>query len=398
MPNHQSQKRVTMWIEGKDWARWTFRHKSLATTQAVNIDSAGDYLASVISDFLVWIIVGGFVVGWGCKIWIDRAGEGPGYSLTAWFIGLSLATGLGSLMFYESVASLVVNAHIVLSAYVVGIIAIIMLEMRSTGVSKAMFLQPKLTHAESPTGDDAFDMLDAELEDARIVRGADGTVSVITRGFLPSLARAFGATARLYNVEKLRTRVNLQNSEWDELFVADPEADEILHYDPEGWELTTPPLDREHVGTYGAIAAAFMVGGAGVHYGSVSPWLVIGALGAGLLAWAAEPVNGEAYVEPAPVHIRTAVATMFRLTEDVDDAKTLDQAKEQLDRERVRKRQEIESEVEKHDRTLVEEALDPDGEVPSTIDGGDGDDEVIDRRRESAEGARSEGGVPSDDD
>ncbi|QLH83217.1 hypothetical protein [Halosimplex pelagicum] len=399
MPNHQSQKRVTMWIEDKDWARWTFRHKSLATTQAVNIDSAGDYLASVISDFLVWIIVGGFLVGWICKIWIDRAGEGPGYSLTAWFLGLSFATGLGSLMFYESVASLVVNAHIVLSAYVVGVIAIIMLEMRSNGVSKAMLLQPKLSYAESPTGDEAWDMLDAELEEARIVRGTDGTVSVITRGFLPSLARAFGATARLYNAEKLRTRVNLQNSKWDELFVVDPEADEILHYEPEGWELTTSPLDREHAPTYGAIALAFVVGGLGIHFGGVSPWLVIGALGAGLLTWAAEPVSGEAYVEPAPVHIRTAVATMFQLTEDVDDAKTLDQAKEQVDKLRVRRQQEVEREVEKHDRTLVEEALDPDAEIPSTIGSDDGDDdEVLDRRRENAEGATSEGGVPSDDD
>jgi len=397
LPNHQSQKRVTMWIEGKDWARWTYRHKSLATTQSVQIDSAGDYLASVIVDFLVWIIAGGFVVGLTCKKAIDRAGDGPGYGLGPWVIGLSIATGLGSLIFYESVASLVVNAHMVLSAYVVAIIAIIMLETYSTGVSKAMFLKPELTYAQSPTGDDAWDMLDGQLEDQRIVRTTDGTVSVITRGLLPFLARACGATARLYNAEKLRTRVNLQNSRWDELFVADPEADEILHYEPEGWRLTTPSLDREHAGTYGAIALSFVVGGAGIHYGGVSPWLVIGTLGAGLLLWAAEPVNGEAYVEPAPVHIRSAVATMFRLTEDVDDAKTLDQAKEQLDRERVRKQQEIEKEVEKHDRTLVEEALDPDGDVPSTIEG-DGDDEVVERRREATEGATSEGGVPSDDD
>ncbi|ELZ23490.1 hypothetical protein C475_14493 [Halosimplex carlsbadense 2-9-1] len=399
MPNHQSQKRVTMWIEGKDWARWTFRHKSLATTQAVNIDSAGDYLASVISDFLVWIIIGGFLVGWVCKVAIDRAGDGPGYGLAPWVIGLSLATGLGSLMFYESVASLVVNAHIVLSAYVVGIIAIIMLEMRSTGVSKAMFLQPKLTHAESPTGDDAFDMLDAELEDARIVRGTDGTVSVVTRGLLPFLARAFGAKARLYNAEKLRTRVNLQNSKWDELFVADPEADEILHYEPEGWKLETPPLDREHVGTYGAIALAFVVGGLGIQFGSVSPWLVIGALGAGLLAWAAETVNGEAFVEPAPVHIRTAVASMFALAEDVDDAKTLDDARDQIDKLRVQKQRKIDEEVEDHDRTLLEEMMDPDEEIPApTARSDDEDSEVVDRRRESGEGARSEGGVPSDDD
>lgn len=399
LPNHQSQKRVTMWIEGSEWARWTFRHKSLATTKPMQIDSVGDYLGSVIVDFLLWIVLGGFAVGSLCKTAIDRAGDGPGYGLTPWVIGLSLATGLGSLMFFESVASLVVNAHIVLSAYVVAIIAIVMLETYSTGVSKAMFLKPELTHAESPTGDDAFDMLDAELEAARIVRGTDGTVSVITRGFLPFLARAFGAKARLYNAERLRTRVNLQNSKWDELFVADPEADEILHYEPEGWKLETPPLDREHAPTYLAIAAAIGVGGAGIHYGSVSPWLVIGALGAGLLVWAAETVNGEAYVEPAPVHIRTAVASMFALAEDVDDAKTLDEAKEQLDRERVRKQRTIDEEVEKHDRTLVEEMLDPDEDIPApTADSDDTDDEVVDRRRESSEGATSEGGVPSDDD
>jgi len=398
LPNHQSERRVTMWIEGPNWARWTFRHKSLPTTQSVQMDSAGDYLASVISDFLVWIVLGGFGAGYTCKRALDRAHDGPGYGLAPWVITLSIATGLGSLIFYETVASLVVNAHIVLSAYVVAIIGIVMLETYSTGVSKAAFFRPTLTHAQSPTGDDAFDMLDGELKDQRIVRGTDGSVAVVTTGLFPFLARVFGASARLYNVEKLRTRINLQNSKWDELFIADPEADETIHYESEGWRLTTPPLDREHAGTYGAIAAAFGVAGAAIHYGMASPWVVAGTLAVGLLVWAAEPVDGEAYVEPAPVHIRTAVASVFALSEDVDAAKTLDQAKTQLDKERVRKQQDIEREIENHDRTLVKEMLDPDEDVPAAIDSGDGDDDIVDRQRENSEGGRSEGGVLSDDD
>ena len=392
LANHQSERQVTMWIEGYEWARWTFSHKSLATTQSVDINSAGDYLGNVIVDFLLWIIVGGFVAGYVCKRALDRAGIGPQYGFGPWVMALTFLTGLGSLLFYESVSALVVNAQYVLALYVAAVLAIVMLETYTTNVSKALFLRPTLQHAESPTGDDAYDIVDAEAQEERIVRKPDGTVSVVTTGLMAFLARVFGRSARLYNVEALRTRVSMRSSKWDELFVVDPEADELVHYDQEGWELSYPPLDHDHAGTYALAGVALLIGLVSLHSGLASPLRVFGVLGVGALLWGATPVNGSAEVEPAPVHLRTAFGSMLNFSEDVDDAKRFDEVKQQLDSERISKQRDVDREVANHDRTLVEDMLDPDGEIPAAVDADEyADDEVVDKRRTNSD-ALADGG------
>ncbi|PSQ06657.1 hypothetical protein BRC92_00365 [Halobacteriales archaeon QS_4_69_31] len=397
-PTHTNGKRVTMWVEGYDWARWTFYHKSIATTQSVDISSVGDYLSRVILDFLLWIVLGGFAAGYSCKRALDKAKIGPQYGFTPWIIGLSVVTAIGSVVFYRSITSLVVNARIVLAAYVVAIISIIMLETYSNGDSKALLLRPTLEHAESPTGDLAYDMIDVEGEEITIVRAVDGTVSVVRPGFLPFLARVFGKTARLKNIEQLRTRVPFKNSRWSELFVADPEAEELIHYTPEGWGLDFPELSRETAPTYLMVALGVMIAGAAIHYGAANPAVVVAVTAAGLLTWGATPVEGVAYVEPAPVHLRSAFGTMLQYAEDVDDAKRLDEVKEQLDSERVQKQRDVDEKVAKHDRTLVEEMLDPDNEVPAAVEREEFvDDEVTRHRREESEGAVADGGEPDGD-
>ncbi|WP_226010518.1 hypothetical protein [Halomicrobium salinisoli] len=394
---HDEPVQVTMWIEGYEWARWTFQHKSIATTQSVDINSAGDYLTSVILDFLLWIVVGGFLAGAACKRALDEAHSGPGYGYEPWFLGLTIATGLGSLLFYESLADLVVNAQYVLALYVVGILAIVMLETYTTNVSKALFLRPTLEHAESPTGDDAFDVIDAEAREEKIVRAPDGTVSVITPGLFPFLARVFGKSARLENVEQLRTRVPLGESKWDELFVVDPEADELIHYSQEGWEMEFPPFNREYAPTYGLVGVALAIAVGAVHYGIAGFWPVAAVTAAGLLTWGATPVDGVAGVDPAPVHLRSAFGTMLQFAEDVDDAKRFDEVKEQLDSERVQKQRDVDREVADHDRTLVEEMLDPDAEVPAAVDVDEyADDEVTDHRRTNGNGDLPSGGADDD--
>lgn len=382
LKNHREPTRVTMWVEGSEWARWTFAHHSIATTQNIAISSQGDYLTRVILDFLLWIVVGGFAVGYASKRALDRAGIGPQYGYGPWVIGLSVVTALGSLLFYRSISELVVNAQYVLAAYVVAIIGIVMLETYTTGDRQALFLRPTLEYAESPTGDDAHDIVDAEVREERIVRSPDGDVSVVTPGVRPFLARVFGRSARLQNVEQLRTRVPLVGSSWDELFIVDPEADDLLKYVKEGWELSPPPLDREHGPAYGLVGVALLVAGGAINWGLASPSLVVGAVGVGLLLWLLEPVDGIAGVEPAPMHLRTAMGTMINFSEDLDDAKRFDEVKDQLDRERVQKQRAIDREVANHDQTLVEEMLDPEGAVPATVERDDDelvlDDEVVD--------------------
>ncbi|MBX0323872.1 hypothetical protein EGH21_12610 [Halomicroarcula sp. F13] len=387
---HDEAVRVTMWIEGKEYARWAnFRHKSIATTQSVDINSAGDYIASVIVDFLAIIVVGGFAVGWLCKQGLDKAGIGPQYGYTPWIIALSLGTGLGGLLFYEGVASLVVNAQYVVSLYVVGLFAIILLETYTNNVSKAVFFRPTLEHAESPTreGQNSYDIIDGEMDVEKIVRTEHG-VAVVKSGLFPFLARVFGKSARLANVEQLRTRVPLkEGSKWDEMFVVDPESEKLLFYEPEHWTIDWPPLDRDHGGEWLAIVGAIVLAIGSVHYGLASFWPVTTVTTMGLLVWLATPVDGKAAVRPAPMHLRSAFGTMVQFAEDVDDAKHLEEVKDQLDRERVRKQRAIDEKVADHDRTLIEESYDPDGEVPAAIRNDDTDESVTDHRREATNGS-----------
>ncbi|MBO4248371.1 hypothetical protein IL252_11155 [Halomicrobium sp. IBSBa] len=390
---HDDEVRVTMWIEGKEYARWAnFGHRSIATTQSVDIDSAGDYLSSVIVDFLVWILIGGFAVGWACKRALDEAGIGPQYGYGPWFLALSILTGLGGLLFYENLANLVVNAQYVLALYVVAVIGIVMLETYTRNISAALFLRPTLEHAESPTGDDAYDVVDAEAREEKIVRTNHG-VSVVKPGLFPFLARVFGKSARLANVDQLRTRVPMQDdSKWDELYLVDPESAKLLYYEPEGWRLDWPPLDREHAGEWLAIAGAITLAVASVALGVAGFLTVATVTSVGLLVWAAHPVDGKAAVKPAPVHLRSAFGTMVKYAEDVDDAKHLSEVKEQLDRERVRKQRDVDEKVSDHDRTLVEEILDPDEEVPAAMRDGDGDDEDLTESRRENPPATADGG------
>lgn len=398
LQRHDDPTQVTIWIEGEDYARWTFEHQSIATTQSSSIDSQGDYLLSVITDFLLWIVVGGFVVGWAIKRALDRAGIGPQYGYTPWVIALGLATGLGGLLLFESLANLLVNAQYLLALFVVGIIGIVMLETYTTNVSSALFLRPTLDHAESPTGDDAFDVLDAEAREERIIRTPDGEISVVKPGLLAFLARVFGSRATLDNAADLRTRVPM-NGGWDELFLVDPEADEILHYSPESWEVTLPELTRANAGEYGAAIAGLALSAwtlsSGFITGTTMTVLVCAATAAGLAVWTLDPVDGVAAVNPAPVHLRTAFGTMVKYAEDVDDAKHFDELKEQLDGERISKQREVDREVERHDRTLAEGMLDQNEAIPRGT-GEDTDDEVTDKRRD-ADGPLGNGEVADDD-
>ncbi|WP_254271091.1 hypothetical protein [Haloarcula marina] len=391
---HDDEVRVTMWIEGKEYARWAnFGHQSIATTQSVDINSAGDYIASVIVDFLLIIVIGGFAVGLVCKRALDRAGRGPGYGYFPWILALSIGTGLGGLLFYEGIANLVVNAQYIVSLYVVGLFGIILLETYTSGVSTAGFVRPTLEHAESPTGDDAFDMVDAEVREETIVRKPDRTVAVVTQGVFPFLARVFGKSAELKNVEQLRTRVPV-SGKWDEMFLVDPESPELLFYEKEGWTLDWPPLDRVHAGEWLAIGGAVMLAAASVYTGVASAVAMTAVTGGGLLVWLATPTDGKAAVRPAPVHLRTAFATMLQYAEDVDDAKRFDELKQKLDGERMRKQRDVDREVAAHDRTLVEGMYDPDEKVPAADLDAETDDEVTEGKRDTP---LSNGEVADDD-
>jgi hypothetical protein len=365
LKQHDTPVNAKLWIEGQGFAQWTFSHHSIATTQSVQIDSAGDYLSSVITDFLIWILLGGFLSGVVVKKALERAGTGPGYGYLPWIIGLTAITGLGVALSYESLADLVVNARIVLAGYVVAVFAVILLETYQENTSRALFLRPTLDHTESPTGEDAYDVVDAEARSETIVRSSDGKVSVVRRGVLPFLARVFGRSARLENVEQLRTRIPLRDSGWDEMFISDPEADQLIDFEPPSWTLSAPPLTKATAPRYLAIGGLLAVAAAAWYVGSLNGPVIAGGVAAVLLVWLASPVDGSARVDPAPVHIRSAFGSMIGLSEDIDNAKRFSELRDKLDQERITKQRDVDRQVAQHDDTLLSGMLDPDGNIPA---------------------------------
>jgi hypothetical protein len=83
--------------------------------------------------------------------------------------------------------------------------------------------------------------------------------------------------------------------------------------------------------------------------------MALGALAVGVLVMS--PTDGHADVWPASAHTRSAWISTLTLAQEVDDAHTLDQARETLVERQSKTQQEIQSVVEEQDSTLIESAL-----------------------------------------
>jgi len=380
LAQHDTPVRVTMWIEGHEWARWTFSHHSVATTQAVNIDSEGDYLTELFTDFL-WVVLPGLpLVGLLGRKAIDRAYRGPYAAYTPWIIGFVVCGGLAVATLYESLAELVVAAPQLIGVSIVVLVGIVLVETWTNNVSEALFLQPKLEHSTSPTGEDAYDIVGFEAETHTVVSTGSGA-ALLKDGLLGFFARIWGKVAHLeqrgWLADSMRrqTRILSEHSSADELYLVDPEADSVVEYEAEGWTLSFPEL-RAHPLPYIAVVGAAAVGYVLVQGAYLSAPMAAGGLVAGVLAWGATPTDGAAGYVPAPPHFRQAFGTVATLIEGYSDAQTIEEAKDELDRERISKHQDVESEIEQRDATLIREM--EGGEIPATIRGEGGHDDVVD--------------------
>lgn len=390
LKQHDEPVHVTMWVEGVPDARWTFKHHSVATQSSIAIDTWNDYLWRATTDFFLWILLGGFVAGVLAKKGIDRAGRGPGYGYGPWIVGLTILSGFAIAALYTSLAELVVVLPQFMAAYIVGVFFVILLETLSVRESKALFLQPQLEHTTGPSGDDAYDIISTEAEEHTLVRMPEGGLAVVRNGLLAFLARVFGRAAYLKTVTprvrsdgrvRRSTRIEMEDSKWDELFLVDPEAEQVVDHTAEGWSFELPPLDREHAPKYLPAVGIIAVFG-GVAY--TMPSVALPAVGAGavlLAAWAATPVDGAAEYVPAPVHFREAYGTIVRQIEGYDAANTIEEATGQLQKERIRKESKVEQEIEQRDHSMIREMM-LEGEIPATIQSADGEDDVEQKRRD----------------
>ncbi|WP_276252798.1 hypothetical protein [Halomontanus rarus] len=357
--NSDDRQHVAMWLEDDegaiDGARWTFDHESVATTQSAGITSEGDYLTRASLEFLIPIVFGGFGMGVVCKRAIDRAGSGPGFGYGKWIFLLSIGLGAVVVSQFSTLAELLVIAPLAAAAFVVGVFGIIILETYEAHQQRTLFFRPVVRDATSPSGEDAIDSFLGDVEEEIVIDGDAGPPSVIRPGLFPFLARVFGARARLEGYQGLEMAIKLPSSKWDQLVVVDPDADEVIDYEPEGWSFELPSInDRDDALRMGGLALVSVMAISTI--GSALSWawaLGMGALA--LAAFCATPTGGQARIEPAPGHFRAAFMSMMFLADELDDARTIDDARERIIQLQASSEQEKDDVLEKQDATLIEE-------------------------------------------
>jgi len=277
---------VTMWIEGYPDARWSFDHRSVPSTQAVDIDTVGEawnYTAqnAMIPGALA-IIIGMALGKWSLR----EAFEGPDWGLTIWaIIGTILGLGVLSAAYFQIAVALKYFPQLL--GVVLGVLAYGGTLYVGGGKIKVQMLKPHLSTPRSgprradttgaddratgrddpvadggqvvgplpagaesltngdgadDTGHDPGSALD-QIRELLLVsighlpakRGPDGRIGVPKRGIRPFFARLFADPAVL-DKEDLMTKIevdeldlDLPTTGIDEMILLDPESDGVTH-------------------------------------------------------------------------------------------------------------------------------------------------------------------------
>lgn len=369
-------RRVTMWLEGSDGPRWTFTHEPVATAEPIAVGTVGDFwgLAAL---YLVVPIVGGLAVGGSVgKKAIDRAGKGPGYPIGGWLVGIGLLVGMGLLFAFGSIAELIGVLPYAVGLFVALVGLIIILESQAIRERTVEFVKPTINAVGGPDGSEAVEVLEVERSAETVVDMPSGDPAVVRSGLRPFLARAFGSSATVPSVA-FDTRIDVSDTSTgssskkvDEFIVVDPDAEEVLEYESEGFEID-PPETRSEL--YRLLAIAGVAGSGLVAVGMRISWLwaVLGAFVVGSIL-ILKPTDGVADVRPAKAHVRSAWISSMLLSRDVEDAKTLEDARETIISQQGRGERHVQEAIETQDATLVEEMLG--AEVSRTLEGSDGPD------------------------
>jgi hypothetical protein len=382
----EGQRHVTMWIEGSqsENLRWTFKYDPVATSESVAISTQGDYLSKVTLEFLLPIVIGAFGAGMAARRLIQKAGIGPQWGYFWWSVGIGSVTFAVVLSQFASIAELLAHAPILAAGWVSIIIGIVVLETYQTNVKRVLFMQPVIQESESPSGDKAVDAPFGHMVEERLVTMPDGWDALVRPGLIPFLSRCFGGAARLYTEsedgerKEIQTRLELPKSRWDEIVFVDDEASTVLDYQPESWTLDFPDVETLSDGikflTIGAVVAMVAL--------SLSEWLgTAWGVGLAVIALAVvllEPVDGHARVNPAPAHARQAMMTALYLSTELDDAKTIDEARSKIIEQQATRQQDIDAALETQDSTLIESMF------------GNDDDDLRRELEQDVEGADTE--------
>ena len=374
LPESQDGQEVTMWIEGSESAdlRWTFSHRSTATTQDLPFGTWGGLLQWSMLVFVLPIGLGGVGALYGSKRVIDRTGKGPGWGYATWTGVFALGAAGVVATYWGNVTRLLVEYPWALAAYVLLFLFALMLETFEQHTKLVRFERDELRRAKTPSDDVGVDQLSSDERELTIIDRPEEPARVASGGLMAFFARLVtGGAATLRTVDPghedadehgetdtwkdpLRCQATVDRGRVDMRAYVHPLSPSVVDYRPEGWELSLPELEERDdyvrlaskVGLVaaGAWAAAQVLAGLGA--------LLV--LAAGTMWIALRPREAYARVWAAPAHYRKARATALHLASETDDAETIEEEREKRILSEISTEKEIMDAVDDRDGTLID--------------------------------------------
>lgn len=375
-------RETTMCVQGPDepnclehpseGVRWRFTHQTSETSRTAPVSSLGGQLAWGYG----WLVLPFFGVSaltlYGGRAAVRRAKAPPNIS-PVWYVVGVVVLGLVLIGAWDWVADTLATAPWVLSAAAGVILGVLAVEWFSSETYGALFLRLSLTEGtpdppgdapgedgvaadggEQPPADKqhAPGVLTADAIPVPFARGEDGVRTAVRDGLRRWWARARGARADFEPDGNMRTRVEVDEGPYEELYFLHPQDDEALEYEPEHHQLALPELlEHEEVELEDGsvetrrnlnlgpwlLGAGWLAGswfGGSLLVGSSTLGVLVG--GAALVAAkVARPVSGRLYANLAPLHYHRALGAMLTHAEGVSEAKAWDTLFKELSEEKA---------------------------------------------------------------
>jgi hypothetical protein len=388
-PSHFDQKfQATMWLSDGgqpiDGARWRFGHQSSQSAAGTTVNSQGDLWVWAAQNILIIAIPGLLGCAVGVRGIIERTARGPDKGAMWWALVVGIGLFAVATMAYFQTAQVVTRLPQVFGGLIVAVAAIAMLETMGPRKRTDEFVRDELGDAADALGEGVQNHLYRDKRREYTVRRDDGTLGIIQTGIRPFLARLFADPATIDDA-KLKTDIEIRQGPDDHVYLADPDADEPLDWTPAHWEFE-PELLREdiefddEVGQVERILtklnvrllAATAIGGVagfvtgGWLFGTGTTLALVGA-GCGFVATAAKARDGYAHFQAAPIHYRSARATLSKQGPAHADAKGLRDAWKEVYSERASTAQDAKELEQDRDETVT-------GKINKEVLGVDPDD------------------------
>jgi hypothetical protein len=382
-PHYDRPRQVTMWVEGSEQtARWRFRHKSLESTRALPawVDSRGDLLLWTAQNvllpmFVAMLVLAGLVM-WGRK----RAAAGPQNGYVWWIFVIALGALFATAAAWQWFSSIFVQAPAILAVTAAAIAMVPVVESQDESVRDVLTIKPEVTDATTAGGEMGKDILRMESKGIKLADTPQGETLVLRPGILAYLSRLLGGGAVLK--EQIDTTVAVhRHPKYDEAIWVDPQREKPIRYKREGIKLWDPPT-RLKGGAVGLAIVALGGLATATWVGTAIPGAVLAAL----------PIvmsvrKGEAEIHPAPMHFRAAHTTALFLSEEADQAATMEQALEEAYEERASVHTKIEERSDHRDSSLVESTVGV--EIDAAVGSRNETDGLTDDQEEPEDGANA---------